>query len=307
MKRRPLTLILTLAITVTVATAPALAADQFPARIDLPPGWMPEGITAGAGTTIYVGSIAGGGVWAGDVRTGSGDGLVAPWGGAAIGVDYEEDANRLWVAGGPTGTVRVYDAADGTLLRQYTFSPTGFLNDLVVTGDAVYVTDSFNAWLDVIPLGANGALPDTTDVTTLPLTGIDFEADQFNANGIVAARGWLIVVDSFTGGLFRVDPATGAATEIDTGSASVANGDGLELLGSTLYVVRNFNQLVAVFRLGPGLGWVSLIDTLTAVDAPAGLSVPTTAAVQAGRLWVVNARFGITTTEYWVSRLPTTP
>jgi hypothetical protein len=301
---RPLALVLALAMTLTVAAAPAVAADQFPARIDLPPSWMPEGITAGTGTTIYVGSIAGGGVWAGDVRTGTGEVLVGAWGGAAIGVDYEEDANRLWVAGGPTGTVRVYDAADGTLLRQYTFSPAGFLNDLVVTEEAVYVTDSFNAWLDVIPLGPDGALPDAADVTTLPLSGIDFEAGQFNANGIVAAHGWLIVVDSFTGGLFRVDPATGEATGIDTGGASVANGDGLELLGSTLYVVRNFNQLVAVFRLGPGLGSASQMDTLTAEDTPAGLSVPTTAAVQAGRLWVVNARFGITTTEYWVSRLP---
>ena len=75
------------------------------------------------------------------------------WGGAATGVEYEARANRLWVAGGPTGTVRVYDASSGDLLRQYTFSPAGFLNDLVVTRDAVYVTDSFNAWLDVIPLG----------------------------------------------------------------------------------------------------------------------------------------------------------
>ena len=39
---------------------PAASADaaNFPARIALPDGWRPEGITAGHGTTLYVGSLA---------------------------------------------------------------------------------------------------------------------------------------------------------------------------------------------------------------------------------------------------------
>jgi hypothetical protein len=301
-RRRP-ALAFALVLALAAVAGPAAAAAPFPSRITLPPSWMPEGITAGDGNTIYVGSLAGGGVWAGDVRTGLGDILVPAWGGAATGVEYDAEGNRLWVAGGPTGTVRVYDASTGALLRHYTFSPAGFLNDLVVTDDAVYVTDSFNAWLDVIPLGPNGELPATDDVTTLPLTGIVFEPGRFNANGIVAARGWLIVVDSFAGGLFRVNPTTGVATEIETGGASVANGDGLELRGSTLYAVRNANQLVEVFRLGAGLASATPLGQLTSAD----LSVPTTGAVQAGRLWVVNARFGIPTTDYWVSQLPAMP
>lgn len=304
MLRRFVALTLAAALAVLVAAAPATAASPFPSRIMLPPGWNPEGITAGAGNTIYVGSLAGGGVWAGNVRSGLGDILVPAWGGAATGVEFEADADRLWVAGGPTGTVRVYDAASGDLLEQYTFSSAGFLNDLVVTDDAVYVTDSFNAWLDVIPLGPDDALPAPTDVTTLPLDGITFEEGEFNTNGIVAARGWLLVVDSFTGGLFRVDPATGDATELSTGGASVENGDGLELRGSTLYVVRNQNQLVAAFRLGPGLASATPLGQLTAFDT---LSVPTTAAFQAGSVWAVNARFGVPTTEFWVTRLSAKP
>ena len=303
MTRRLLTILVAAAIALGAFAAPAAAASPFPSRIDLPAGWMPEGITAGRGTMIYVGSLAGGGVWAADTRTGHGSQLVPHWGGAATGVEYEARANRLWVAGGPTGTVRVYDASSGDLLRQYTFSPAGFLNDLVVTRDAVYVTDSFNAWLDVIPLGRHGMLAETADVTTLPLTGITFEPGQFNANGIVATRNSLIVVDSFTGGLFRVSKRTGVATPISTGGASVANGDGLELRGSTLYVVRNMDQLVQVFRLGPRLKSAAPLGTLTSSQ----LSVPTTAAVQAGRLWVVNARFGVPTTEYYVTRLPARP
>src|SRR4029077_4709526 len=103
----------------------------------------------------------------GDVRTGQGTQLVPHWGGQAAGVEYEARANRLWVAGAATRPVRVYDATTGALLKQYVFSPAGFLNDLVVTKNVVYVTDSNNAWLDVIRLGPGGALPDAG--TTLPL------------------------------------------------------------------------------------------------------------------------------------------
>ena len=304
MIRRSLSLLAAAALALLLAAGPATAAAPFPTRLDLPSGWMPEGITAGPGTTVYVGSLAGGGIWAGDVRTGQGDVLVQPWGGAAAGVEYDAANDRIWAAGDGTGTVRVYDASSGDLLRSYTFSPAGFLNDLVVTDTAVYVTDSNNAWLDVIPLGANGALPDPGDVTTLQLTGITFEPNQFNANGIVATRGWLIVVDSFTGGLFRVDPATGDATEIPTGGVSVTNGDGLELLGSTLYVVRNTNQIVEAFRLGAGLSSATFLGNVDPLD---DLSVTTTAAVQAGSLWVVNARFGVPTDEYWVTRFTLRP
>jgi len=302
-RRRP-AFVLALVFALASVAGPAAAASPFPTKIPLPPSWMPEGITAGPGTTIYVGSLAGGAVWAGDVRTGLGDVLVPAWGGVATGVEYDAEANRLWVAGGPTGTVRVYDATTGTLLRDYAFSPAGFINDLVVTEDAVYVTDSFHPWLGIIPLGPGGSLPDHGALMMLPLSGdIAIEPGEFNANGIVETRDWLLVVDTFTGGLFRVDPATGVATGIATGGASVANGDGLELRGSTLFVVRNANQLVEVFRLGPGLTSASPLGQLTSTD----LSVPTTGAVKAGSLWVVNARFGIPTTEYWVTRLPTMP
>ncbi|HET9520610.1 MAG TPA: hypothetical protein VFO73_06180 [Candidatus Limnocylindrales bacterium] len=299
--RAPLAALLTLA----VVAGPAAAAPPFPDRIDLPNGWAPEGITAGPGTTVYVGSLANGAIWQADVRTGEGSILVpGVAGNVAVGTEYEADADRLWVAGGPTGQVRVYDASSGELLETYVFSPAGFLNDLVVTDDAVYVTDSMIQQLDVIPLGPDDALPDPADVEVLPLSGdITFVPNQFNANGIEEARGWLIVVQSNTGKLFRVDPATGQATEIDLGGASVTAGDGLLVHGSTLYVVRNQLNLVAVFKLGPGLESAALVDELTS----AGLAVPTTAAWVAGSLYAVNARFGTPVTpdtEYWITRIP---
>ena len=142
--RRPASVFLGLALALAVAAAPAAAAPPFPERIDLPNGFRPEGITAGRGTTVYVGSLANGAIWQGDVRTGEGSLLVPDASGPAAGTEFEEQANRLWVAGAASGEVRVYDATTGELLATYRFEagPAGmFLHDLVVTRDAVYVTD----------------------------------------------------------------------------------------------------------------------------------------------------------------------
>ena len=299
--RRTIALLLGLVLALSAGVA---SAATFPDRIDLPNGWRPEGITSGTGTTVYVGSLATGSIWRGDTRTGEGEVFIEETGLVAVGVEYEAGADRLWVAGGPTSQVRVYDASSGALLETYQFPGSGFLNDVVATRDAVYVTDSNNAQLIVIPLGPGGALPAPADATTLPLSGdIVVDPAAFNANGIVATRGWLILVQSNTGLLFRVDPETGETTAIDLGGYSVTAGDGLELRGSTLYVVRNQLNLVAVIALGPGLTVAVLLDELTSPD----FSVPTTAARSAGDLWAVNARFGTPPTpdtEYWITRVP---
>ncbi|MFL5751715.1 MAG: superoxide dismutase [Chloroflexota bacterium] len=297
------TVALALATLLTVAVAaPGLAARPGPSEIDLPLGWQPEGITAGPGTTVFVGSLAARGIWRGDVRSGDGAAIPGTEGTFGVGVEYEADANRLWVAGGPSGQVKVLDATSGELLETYQFTTPAFLNDLVVTDDAVYVTDSSNDWLDVIPIDADGSLADPGDAFMLPLTG-DFSLQPgFNLNGIVEARGWLIAVQSNTGELFRIDPATGDTTEIALGSGvDVINGDGLEVHGRTLYVVQNQNNRVEVFALGPRLASATLQRTLTG-----NLDFPTTIGWVAGATYAVNARFTTpptSTTPYWITRL----
>jgi hypothetical protein len=279
--------------------APA-AATPFPATIPLPDGWQPEGITDGTGTTAYVGSLADGAIASVNVRTGA----VAPLadgatGRVTVGLDYEDGAHRLWAAGGATGEVRAYDARTGALLQTYTFT-AGFLNDVVVTADAVYVTDSGIQQLVVIPLPDDGSLPDPADAFTLPLTGDIQYTSDFNANGIVASGGWLVLVQSGTGLLFRVDPATGEALTIDLGGQSVSAGDGLELVGSTLYVVRNQLGEILRIRLADDLLSGTVVETIS----PAGVDFPTTAAFIAGRLWLVNARFNTPPTPdtpYWLT------
>jgi hypothetical protein len=301
MKR--LVLALAFAASLLISLAPAVAAANFPAQINLPNGWQPEGITSGPGTTFYVGSLANGAIFKGDVRTGSGDVLVPGQPGlVAVGVEYEARAGgRLWVAGGPTGAVRAYNADTGDLLGSWQFN-AGFLNDLVATNDAIFVTDSVIPQLIVIPLGPGGSLPGPNGATTVPITGDLQYSAGFNANGIVEARGQLVTVQTNSGKLFTLD-RSGATRQIDLGGADVLNGDGLELLGNKLFVVENFDNRIAVVKLGSGLDSGEVLGTITRP----GFDVPTTATYAAGRLWAVNSRFTTPPTPdtpYWITRVP---
>jgi sugar lactone lactonase YvrE len=302
-------LIVVLALSVGVAPVAAhgKGTDNLPERIDLPDGFQPEGIES-RGSWLYAGSLANGAIWRANARTGEGDYLVdGVAGNVAVGLHIDR-RGRLWVAGGPTGQIRVYDARTGQLLQTYQFQGTGFLNDLDISRNAVYATDSVNQQLAVIPLGKHGKLPAPSAAKTMPLTGDLVYQTGFNANGIAARGGWLVLVQSNTGLLFRVNPRTGVTRQVDTGGYLVSNGDGLEFNGRTLYVVRNFDNLVAVLRVGKSLRHAKLIGEIT---APAGaLAIPTTATVSLRALWVVNARFDTPPapdTEYWITRLPLKP
>ncbi len=115
------------------------------------------------------------------------------------------------------------------------------MNDVVVTRDAAWFTDSQQAQLYKLPLGPGGALPEADDFEVIPLTGDWVQVTGFNANGIAETPDHqaLLVIQSATGTLFRVDPETGVATTVDLGGATLPNGDGLLVIGRTLYVVQN--------------------------------------------------------------------
>jgi sugar lactone lactonase YvrE len=292
------------AVAALAIAAPSAALAQGPDRIDLPPGWQPEGITSD-GTTLYAGSLADGAIWKGDAATGEGM-VLAPGadGRVTVGVDIDPGSGVLWAAGGPTGQVHAFDAESGELLETYQFE-AGFLNDVAITPEAVYVTDSFVPQLIAISLPEDGSVPMEADAAAMALSGDLEYGDGFNLNGIVSTDIGLVVVHSPTGGLYRVDPDTAQTSSIDTGGADLTAGDGLELLGSSLYVVRNQLNQVAVVELAEDLTSGELVDTITADD----LDVPTTVAYVDGSLWAANARFGTDATpdtEYWLTRIDAT-
>ena len=308
-KRSPWRLLATALLGLTLAVpvaGTAEAAPKFPDRFELPDGFQPEGITIGPGKTAYFGSRLDGDIYRADLRTGRGSVISQGPGTPSVGLKSDQ-RGRLFVAGGTAGTGRVVSTRTGEIIRSYTFSaqPT-FVNDVVLTKSVAWFTDSLQAKLYGVPIGRNGAPAPSGKFITLPLTGDWVQtAGVNNANGISTTQDGraLLVVQSNTGFLFRVNPGTGRATRVDLGATLLTNGDGLLRQGKILYAVQNRLNRVAVVKLNRAGTRGRLVDTLTSPD----FDVPTTVAAFGRSLYLPNARFSTPatpTTDYWVTRIP---
>ncbi|MGW0805852.1 superoxide dismutase [Nonomuraea sp. NPDC002799] len=277
-------------IVILLGGVPAQAAGK-PDTFALPNGFQPEGIATGPGPYAYFGSRLTGDIYRADLRTGAGSVLSKGPGTPSLGL--KTDARRLFVAGGSGGDARVIDLRSGAVLKSYklTADPS-FVNDVVLTGNAAYFTDSRNPVLYKLPLGRGGALPDAA--VTIPLSGAIQYTTGNNANGIAPSpdRRSLLIVQSNLGKLFEVDPATGVTTEVDLGGESLVNGDGLLLSGRTLYAVQNRLNTVAVVALARDGSSGTVVERLT----DPRFDVPTTVAAHGHRLYLPNARFTTTPT-----------
>jgi sugar lactone lactonase YvrE len=200
----------------------------------------------------------------------------------------------------------VYDARTGATLASYQLAagPPTFVNDVIVTRDAAWFTESQGAVLYRVPIAPDGTLGSQADVQAVPLTGDFTLAAGFNVNGIDATpRGdTLVIVQSNLGRLYTVDAGTGVADLIELTGGDVTQGDGILLDGKTLYVVQNRLNRIAVVRLARDLSAGTITEHLTDPD----FDVPTTIAEFGKALYAVNARFGVmppTTAAYSVVRV----
>lgn len=295
-----------LAVLAAVSAVAAVAvASKGPEKIPLPDGYRPEGIAAGPGKSVFVGSIPTGRVLRIDTKTGASEEAVpARDGHAAIGLKYDKRADRLFVSGGPTGKAFVYDASSGAELAAFQLTAPGqptFINDVVLTKRFAYFTDSQQPVIYAVRR-------DLSSVTPIALTGFPMTPGQNNLNGIEAVRKGrvLLAVQTSEGVLWRIRASDGSHAPVDLHGAELTNGDGLLLLGKrTLLVVQNRSNQVAVVKLSRDYRSGRVVRTLTHPD----FDVPTTVAKKRGSLFLPNARFGTTAPEspdaadYWVTRL----
>ena len=275
------------AVAVLALLAPAApAGPQAQRTIALPDGFRPEGIASGPKDSFYVGSIPQGAVYRGSYRTGAGEVLVPPHPGRNhTGLKVDPRYDRLFVSGGASKGIYVYDAETGADVATFALPDAGFVNDVVLTRRAAYFTDSLVQRLYRVRIGSHGRL---SPPERIPITGDLVYGAGFNANGIEAVPNGrrLIVVKSNTGELFSVSPRSGRSRRIAL-DGSLMNGDGILLRGRTLYVVRNRDNMIAVVDLNRGLRSGEIEEELT----DPLLDVPTTIAAFKRFLYAVNARF----------------
>ncbi|MER5202605.1 hypothetical protein [Streptomyces sp. NPDC002825] len=278
----------------------ALAGAPGPASArDLPdtyvvsrePGVLPEGIAVTPDGTLYVSSDGRGTLYRGRV----GDPELEPFPArglenrpSTLGVHTDRRGRVLSVGG---ASLTVHDR-HGRLLETRTArgGPLGAprLNDLVVTEDAVYVTDWANPVVHRAEIRGStlGPLEPWLDIrAAFP----QFPARYWLLNGIVAdaSGSTLLVASNGTEAVWRIGTADKDVSRLDLGDQSFGP-DGMVLHGRTLYAVLNYGAPHGVYiaRLDEGLRTGTVTHRLT--EGP--FDLPTTLARHGCRLYVVNSQ-----------------
>lgn len=320
--KKTLLALLAMALIPLLSTAQmAIAGEKpFPETVPALYGSLPEGFAIGRGATAYNGSVDGS-IYKVDLRSGLGETLVEPEaepGCFKLGMRVDPRTNYLFVAGCEGGNAYVFDADNGALLSVFQLPlPAGtvdtlqIVNDLAITNEAVYFTDSHQPLLYRLPLTNDGGLPATDAATAIELSG-DFvniapEDGCCGANGIVATPNGktLIIGHSNFSQLFRVDPATGHADEIAVVEPVAGFLDGLVLGGNrTLYILTPGetapDDMVQVVKLAKNLLTGKLMGKITDPDMDGVAS----GALFGKSLYVNNARYSAAPpSEQWITKL----
>lgn len=318
MKKLFLSLLPMTLIALALPAQTAMADDRpFPKRIATPSGSAPEGFAIGKGPTAYNGSVDGS-IYKVDLRSGEGEILVPADSDSfdcrKLGMRVDDRSNYLFVAGCFYGNAYVFDANDGALVMEYQLGPPGLsiINDLAITRDAVYFTDSFRAVLYRLPLSANGALPGPAAIEEITLPdefAIDPAVFCCGGNGIVATPDGtaLIIGHSNLSRLYRVDTASGDVEAVSVDPPVAGFLDGLAMKGHALYIMTPTDpapiDAIQVVRLDQDLRSGSLVQSITDPD---DLDDVASGAFFGAALYVNNARYSVfpgPDAEYWITKL----
>ena len=316
-------------IALALPAASVSAADKpFPDRVYVLKGSGPEGFAIGKGPTAY-NSSPDGSIYKVDLRSGQGKVLVDPIDPVdcfKLGMRVDDRTNYLFVAGCVYGNAFVYDADTGALIMEYQLNNSGefgLVNDLTITNDAVYFTDSFRPVLYRLPLSKNGAIPlDAGAATEIPLPSEFANNDPFccTGNGIVSTPNGktLIIGHSNLARLYRLDLASGDLEQIAVDGPLTGFLDGLAMHGDLLYIMTPYDfpgppasiDRIQVVQLDKGYLSGTLVQTIT---DPVNLDGVASGAIFGDSLYVNNARYASVPfpappdAPFWITKLKIRP
>ena len=305
------------------------AADKpFPTRVSTLDGAASEGFAIGKGHTAY-NSSPDGSIYKVDLRSGEGEVLVDiqdPFDCLKLGMRVDDRTNYLFVAGCVYGNALVFDADNGALIMEYQLNTSGEFglpNDLTITKDAVYFTDSYRPVLYRLPLSSNGEIPlDAGAATEIPLPAefaVNPNEPCCGGNGIVSTPNGktLIIGHSNLAQLYRLDTASGDIDQIALDGPLTGFLDGIAMQGRTLYIMTPYDfpgppvsiDRIQVVELDKGYLTGTLAKTITDPDNLDGVA---SGAIFGNSLYVNNARYTVEfppepDTPFWVTKLKIRP
>ena len=231
-----------------------------------------------------------GDIFRGDIREGKAKRFIdAPEGRMAVGMKADVRNDLLFVAGGSKGKAYVYNTETGDAVKEYDLAP-GFINDVTLTPDGAWFTNSAAPELYFIPVSREGKLGKADDVETLKVggeAGEPLQPNQFGFNGIAAAEDddVLIVAHTQNQALYAVDRDTGKSSRIEGPDLKFV--DGILVKGDTVWAVQNRANQISRLELCDDLSSFEVEDVITSKH----FDIPTTVARFGDTLAAVNAQF----------------
>ncbi|PWW80661.1 NHL repeat-containing protein [Tuber magnatum] len=261
---------------------------------------FPEGIARQKNSPyFYVGSVTTGDIYRGSVYekhlvhfiTGSTHGLTNAVG---MKIDCED---RLYVAGGASGTLFAFDLHTKKLLHRFS---NGFgldanatlLNDLDIDeAGNVYITDSIRP--TVFRVGASEVNRPTVDLALEKWTDLTGTMGP-GGNGIVVTEDQrhLLVANVYAGEIWRVVISSRKVDKVDLGGTGIGGPDGLLIRDNILYSVNAFQeigQFIRVIEMRPGYLSGTQVRNITSEL----FERPSTVAFDGNDLLVVNFQYGV--------------
>lgn len=262
-----------------VAEVVALPMDSA-GDIALGDSTFPEGIVSAPDGAKYIGGLGDGLIYkvepfSKESRVFYSDGTVR----SIVGLEVNKNNNYLAACdsdpvGGTFPRVRIIGIPDGNLIATHELGTSGFCNDLTFHGNDLYITDSFQQQVFLIPdyhLGVENSVESFFTHSSWVPNESDPNFGIFGPNGIEVVGDDLYVALYSLGQLWKIDINSESGELLETSSA-LAYPDGLFMESSSSLLAIESGD-VTRFDISTSPVTVTRLDLFAPTDIPTTLTV----------------------------------